>query len=73
MPRALRFLYIMHANNSIIKAIRIEIVTPAMRATEDTSTHSASDDVVPAFTSLSPIVSHLKMFHSVISVYPVLE
>ncbi len=62
----------MYANNGIIKAIRIEVVTPAMRPTEDTSTHSASD-AVPVFTSLSPIVSHLKMFHSVISVYLVLE
>ncbi len=64
----------MHANNVTITAARTVIVTPTIRPTEVTFSHSASEDVVPAFISLSPTVSHLKIFNSVILVlYPVLE
>ncbi len=61
-----------HDNNATITAIRTAVMTPAMRPTEVTFSHSASEDVVPAFTSVSPIVSHLKS-NLVLLVCPVLS
>lgn len=65
-------MYAINATKTATRTVTVTVIpTPTISSTEVTFSHSASEGVVPAFISVSPLISHLKMFNSIL-VYPVL-